>query len=186
MPHVLQVRVDEFHDLRTSTLPAKLEELLPDMASVTVDDGILDAHEKVVDHEALLLLRGVVKGLLNDVTAKSIHTELDGMTADALGNVEDVRRRTVLHTALDEEVAKAVEHQVLALTDDDLDDGLLLFSTTGLDLLLEEQRCLLVVATDDFVHDHFPIGGNVFVEEATVVERLSRKYIIGLYHLTRL
>jgi len=44
----------------------------------------------------------------------------------------------MLKAALDEEVAKAVDHQGISLSDDGLDDLILLLRSADLELLLQE------------------------------------------------
>jgi hypothetical protein len=57
MPHASKSLIDKFHDLRRRLGPTQLEELLPDMAGVAVNNRLGDAAEKLVDHDGLVVLR---------------------------------------------------------------------------------------------------------------------------------
>lgn len=73
MPHATKRFVDEFHDLGRSLGPPQLEQLLPDMAGISVDDCLRDAAEKFVHHYGLVMLWNRVECLLNNMATKGIH-----------------------------------------------------------------------------------------------------------------
>jgi len=73
VPHSAKGLVDILHDLRWRLSPAKLKQLLPDMASVTMDYGLWNTTKKLVNHDSLVLLRNRIESLLDDVAAESIH-----------------------------------------------------------------------------------------------------------------
>lgn len=73
MPHAMKSFVDELHDLGRTLSPPQLEQLLPDMTGITVDDGLGDATEKLVDHDGLVVLWNRVERLLNNMTSERIH-----------------------------------------------------------------------------------------------------------------
>ena len=73
VPHTTESLVDVLHDLGRSVGPAELKELLPDVASVAVNNRLRDAAKKLVDHGGLVILGDTVESLLNDVAAKWIH-----------------------------------------------------------------------------------------------------------------
>lgn len=79
----------------------------------------------------------------------------------------------MLETALDEKVAEAVDHERVGLGNNSLDNFIFLLGGAHLELLLKEDRCLLVVVAHNLVNDVLPIAVDVAVEEATVVQRLS-------------
>lgn len=163
VPHAMESLVDVFHDLGRSVGPAKLEQLLPDVAGVAVDNRLRDAAKKLVDHDGLVLLRDTVKGLLNDVAAEWIHAQVKSVAANGAGNGDDLLRSAVLKAALDEEVAEAVDHESIGLFDDGLDDIILLLLGADLELLLQEDGSLLVVAVNDLVDNVLPVAAHVAV-----------------------
>ncbi|KAI6757605.1 hypothetical protein HG531_003430 [Fusarium graminearum] len=57
MPHSAQCFVDILHDLRGRLGPAELEKLLPNMASVTMNNRLRDASQKFRNHNGLILFR---------------------------------------------------------------------------------------------------------------------------------
>lgn len=132
MPHALESFVDLEHDLRRFTRPAKLEQLLPDMACIAVDDSIRDASEQLADHVGFVVFRDRVKGLLDNVTAECIHAEGKHVSMNGVGNRDDLLRCAMFEAALNEEVAEAVDHERICLVNDGADDLELLLSSTDL------------------------------------------------------
>ena len=173
VPHAAESLIDVLHDLGWSVAPAELKELLPDVAGVAVNDGLGDATEKLVDHDGLVLLRNAVESLLDNVAAKGIHAQVEGVAADSTSDGDDLLRVAVLKAALDQEIAEAVDHERVSLLDDGLDDLILLLLSTNLELLLQEDGSLLVVALDDLVDDVLPVAAHVAVKETAVVHGLS-------------
>jgi hypothetical protein len=178
VPHATKSLVDVLHDERRSSAPAQLEQLLPDMACVAVDDRLRDAAQELVDHDGLVLLGHAVKGLLDDMAAESIHAEVQSVATDSLCNQDDLLRRAMLEAALDEEVAETVDHQRIGLVDDSLDDLKLLLRCAKLQLLLKEDGSLLVVAAHNLVNNVAPVAAHVTIEQAAVVERLNGAHIV--------
>ena len=80
---------------------------------------------------------------------------------------------TVLKAALNKEVAKAVDHERVGLSDNSLHDLVLLLGGADLELLLKEDRCLLVIVADDLVDDILPVAIDVAVQQSAIVERLG-------------
>lgn len=78
----------------------------------------------------------------------------------------------MLEATLNEEVTKTIDHQRICLSNDCLDDIVLLFSCTYLELLLEEDRSLLVIVANDLVNDVLPVAVDSSVKESAVVEGL--------------
>ncbi len=179
VPHAAQSLVDVLHDLRWRPAPAQFKELLPDMTSVAVDDGLRDATKQLVHHDRLVLLRDGVEGLLDDMTPESIHAEVECVSANGLRNCNDLLCRAMLEAALDEEVAEAIDHERIRLVDNSADDLELLLRSGDLELLLQEDGGLLVVAADDLVDNVLPVAAHVTVEKAAVVERLHRVDVRG-------
>ena len=73
VPHALERLIDVSHDLRRRLRPSQLEQLLPNMACVAVNNSLRDATEKLVDHNCLVVLGNRVKSLLDDMAAESVH-----------------------------------------------------------------------------------------------------------------
>ena len=46
---------------------------------------------------------------------------------------------------------------------------------SNLELLLQENRCLLVVVADDLVNDVLPVAVDIAIKQAAVVERLGSR-----------
>jgi len=178
MPHATKSLVDVLHDERRSSTPAELEQLLPDMACVAVDDRLRDTAQELVDHDGLVLLGHAVKGLLDDVAAESVHAEVQSVATDSLRNQHHLLRRAVLEAALDEEVAETVDHKWVGLVDDGLNDLELLLGSAKLQLLLKEDGSLLVVAAHDLVDDVAPVAAHVTIKQAAIVERLNRAHVV--------
>ena len=173
VPHATQGLVDVLHDLRWSITPAELEQLLPDVASIAVDNRLRDATQELVDHDGLVLLRNTVEGLLNNVAAKRIHAQVEGVAANSTGDGNDLLRSAVLKAALNQEVAEAVDHERIGLVDDGLHDLILLLLGADLELLLQEDGGLLVVAVDDLVDNVLPVAAHVAVQKTAVVHGLG-------------
>jgi len=183
VPHAVESLVDVLHDLGRSVGPAELEQLLPDVASVAVNNRLRDAAKKLVDHGGLVLLRNTVESLLNDVAAKWIHAQVESVAADSASNGDDLFRSAVLKAALDEEVAEAVDHESIGLFDDGLDDIILLLLGADLELLLQEDGGLLIVAVDNLVDNVLPVAAHVAVQETAVVHGLGvGEVTAGLRH----
>lgn len=178
MPHAAQSLVDVLHDLRRRAAPTQFEQLLPNVASVAVDDGLGNAKQELVDHDGLVLFRDAVECLLDNVTPKSIHAETEGVAANGLGNGNDLLRRAVLEAALDQEVAKAVDHERVGLINNRLHDLELLLGRSNFDLLLQEDGSLLIIVANDLVDDVAPVAAHVAVEKATIVERLDSAHVV--------
>jgi hypothetical protein len=82
MPHSAKGLIDILHDLRRRLSPAKLEKLLPDMASISMNYSLWYTTKKLMNHDSLVVFRDGIKCLLDDVTAESIHGEVQSVTPD--------------------------------------------------------------------------------------------------------
>jgi hypothetical protein len=56
MPHASKSLVDLEHNLWRLATPAKLEQLLPDVTSVAMDDGVRDTSEQLSNHVSFVVL----------------------------------------------------------------------------------------------------------------------------------
>jgi len=177
MPHTSQSFIDVLHDLWRRVTPAKLKQLLPDVASVAMDDCLRNTSKKFVDHDSFVVLRNDVKGLLDNMTAERIHAQSKSVAADRIGNGDDLIRCTVLEASLNEEVPKAVDHERVCLSDDSINNVTLLLGGGDFELLLQENGGLLIVALHNLVDNELPVTVHVTVKEATVVERLDGRHI---------
>ena len=148
------------------------------MACVAVNHRLRDAAQELVDHNGLVLLRHAVEGLLDDVASESVHTEVQSVATDSLGDQHHLLRQAVLEAALDEEVTETIDHQRVGLVDDSLDDLELLLRSTELQLLLKEDGGLLVIAAHDLVDDVAPVAAHVTIEQAAIVERLYGAHVV--------
>jgi len=174
MPHSTKSFVDVLHDLWRRVTPAELKQLLPDVAGVAVDDCLRNASKKFVHHDGFVVLRNNVKGLLNDVTAERIHAQSKSVAANGVGNGNDLIRRAVFEAALHKKVAEAVDHERICLSDDGIDHVELLLGRRHLELLLQEDGSLLIIALNNLVDNKLPVAIHVTVKKTTIVERLHR------------
>lgn len=170
MPHTPKCFIDIFHDLRGRFGPAKFEKLLPDMTGITVNNCLRNATKEFVDHDGLVIFWNRIKCFLNDVASECIHREIQGISTDGLSNLDDLLGSTMLEATLDEEVAKAIDHQRIGLCHNSFNNVIFLLGCTYLELLLEENRCLLVVITDDFVNNILPVAVYCTVKETTIIK----------------
>ena len=173
VPHATQSLVDILHDLRRGVGPAKLKELLPDMARIAVNHSFRNPSQKLMDHYRLVLLWNGVKCLLDHVAAEGVHRKTESIASDGLRNFDNLLRRAMLKAALDEEVSEAIDHQWIGLGDDCFDNVILLLRRANLQLLLEEDGCLLVIVADDLVDNVLPVAVDIAVKKATIVQRLG-------------
>ena len=79
----------------------------------------------------------------------------------------------MLEAPLDQKVSEAVDHKRVGLRNDCFDDLILLIGRANLELLLEEDGCLLVIVADDLVDDILPVAIDVAVQQSAIVERLG-------------
>ena len=172
MPHAAKCFVDVRHNLGRRVAQTKLEQLLPHVAGVSVDDCLGTATEEFVHHECLVLLRHIVVGLLDNVAAERIHAQVESVAADGLSDGNHLFRHTVLKASLNQKVAKAIDHERTCLVNDGLYDVVLLFRCANLEFLLEKNRSLLIIAINDPVDDTFPVAIHLTRQKATIVDGL--------------
>ncbi len=184
MPHAAKSLVDLQHDLRGFTTPTKLEQLLPDVTSIAMNDRIWNAAKKFSDHVSFVILWDRVESLLNDVAAERVHAERQYIAVNGVGDRDNLLGSAMLEAALDKEVAEAVDHQGVCLVDNGLNDLKLLLRSTDLELLLKEDGGLLIVVADYLVHDVLPVAGHSLVKKTAVVHRLERGDIGLTVHST--
>jgi hypothetical protein len=130
-----------------------------------------------VDHDGLVLLRNAIKRLLNDVASESVHAEIQGMATNSLCNGYYLLRRAMLEAALDQEVAKTVDHEGIGLVDDGLHNVKLLLWRAKFQLLLKKDRGLLIVAADNLVDYVAPVAAHVTIKQAAIVEWLDSAHV---------
>ena len=83
----------------------------------------------------------------------------------------------MLEATLDQEVSEAVDHQWIGLSNDCLNDVILLVRSTHLELLLQEYRSLLIIVTNDLVNNVLPVAVDCAVKKTAIVEWLSGRQI---------
>ena len=173
MPHSTKSLIDILHDLRRGLTPAKFKQLLPDVTSIPMDDSLRDTTKKLMNHDRLVVFRNRVKRLLHDMAAKCIHGEIQGVASDGFSNLDDLLGSSVLKAALNQEVSEAVDHQWISLSDNRLNNVILLLGCADLELLLQEDRSLLIIVANDLVNNVLPVAVNSAVKKTAVVEWLS-------------
>jgi len=177
MPHTTQSFVDILHDLRRRVTPAKLKQLLPDMASVSMDDSLGNTTKKLVNHDSLAIFWHNVKSFLYNMAAEGIHAELQGVASDGIGNGDNLLGCAMFEATLNEKVTKAVDHELVSLGDNGLNKLKLLLWRRHFQFLLQEDGCLLVVADNNLVDNVLPVAVHAAVEEAAVIERFHGRDI---------
>jgi len=138
VPHTMKSIIDVLHDLRRRLSPSELKQLLPDMAGIAVDDGLRNTAKKLMNHDGLVVLWNRVKSLLDDVATESIHRDIQGVSTNSLGDLDDLLGSSMLEASLNQEVTKAIDHQWICLSNNCLDNLILLVGCTNLELLLKE------------------------------------------------
>jgi hypothetical protein len=173
VPHTAESFIDILHDLGRGRRPSELEKFLPHMAGIAMDHSLGNPTQKLVHHDSLVVLRDRIKGFLDHVAAEWVHGEVQGVTTDGFGNLDDLLGSAMFKAALDEEVAKSVDHQGVCLGHNGLDNLVLLLRGAHLELLLKENRGLLVIVAHNLVDNVLPVAVDIAVEETPVVQGLS-------------
>lgn len=180
VPHATQGLIDILHDLRRRLSPTQLKQFLPDMTSVAVNNRLGNPSQQLMDHDRLVVFRDRVECLLHDMAAKRIHRQIERVSANGLGDLDDLLSSAMLKAALHQEVAKTVDHQRVGLGNDGLDNVVLLLGSPYLELLLQKDGSLLVIVADNLVNNILPVTRDITVKQTTVVEGLGGGRHIGL------
>ena len=85
----------------------------------------------------------------------------------------------VLKATLHKEIAKAVDHQLIRLGNNGIYNFVLLLRSADLELLLQEDRSLLIIVADDLVNDILPVAAHVAIQQATIVHRFHWRNVLG-------
>ena len=173
MPHSAKSFIDIFHDLRRRFGPAKLEKLLPDMASISMNYSLWNTTKKLMNHDSLVVFRDGIECFLDDVTAESIHGEVQSVTPNGFSNLDNLLRNSVFKAALNQEVAKAIDHQWIGLSSNCLNDVILLLSRTNLELLLQEYGSLLIIVAHNLINNILPVAVDGAVKKTTIIKGLG-------------
>ena len=147
------------------------------MAGIAVDYSFGDATKQLMNHDSFVFLRNRIKSLLDDMATEWVHGKAERISSDGLSNLYDLLWCPVFETALDEEVPESIDHEWISLGDDSFNNFILLLRSANFELLLQEDRSLLVVVADNFVHNVLPIAVDIAVKETAVVQWLSRRKI---------
>lgn len=128
------------------------------MAGVAVNNCLGNAAKQLMDHNRLIVLGNRVKGFLNDVAAECIHGEIQCVASNSFSNLDNLLWSTMFEATLDKEVAKAVNHQRVGLSDNGLDNIILLLSSPNLELLLKKDGCLLIIIANNLIDNILPVA----------------------------
>lgn len=137
-----------------------------------MDNGFGNASKKFADHCSFEIFWNTIKGLLDNMTSKSIHAKTQCIPTNSTGNPINLFRGTVFKAALYKEISKPVDHQRISLRNDCINDGMLLFHCPNLEFLLEENGCLLVIVANNLVHNILPIAVDASLEQSPVIQGL--------------
>jgi hypothetical protein len=173
VPHAAKSLINILHDLGRGFGPAKLKKLLPDMTSIAVNNSLWNTTKEFMNHDCLVVFRNRIESLLNDVTTESIHGQVQSVTSNGLSNLDDLFWSSVLEAALNQEVAKAIDHQWISLCNDSLNYIVLLLSSANFELLLQEDGGLLIIIADDLINNILPVAIDSTIKKTTVVKRFS-------------
>lgn len=91
MPHAAESLIDIAHDLGRRITPAKLEQLLPDMASVSVNDSLWNTSKEFMNHSGLVFLGHTIESLLHDMTTERIHAQRERIATNCTGDRDDLQ-----------------------------------------------------------------------------------------------
>ena len=91
-----------------------------------------------MNHDGLEFFWDTIKGLLNHMAAKGIHAESKSISSDRVGNGDDLVNCAMFEAALDEEITEAIGHERISLSNNGLNDFVLLVLCAKLELLLEK------------------------------------------------
>lgn len=130
-----------------------------------------------MDHDGLVVLWDRIKCLLYNVTSEGIHGQVQGIASNGLCNLDNLFRSTMLKTALNKKVTKAVHHQGIGLSNNRFNNVVLLLGRADLQLLLEEDGGLLIVVANNFVDNVLPVTVNRTIEQTAIVQRLRGREV---------
>ena len=88
---------------------------------------------------------------------------------NSVGDRHDLIGCAMFEATLNEKVAKSVDHEWIRLVDNGFNNLKLLLSCADLQFLLKEYGSLLIIATNNLVHDVFPVAGHRLVKKTTIV-----------------
>ena len=147
------------------------------MACVAMNDRLRNTTQKLMHHDSFVVLGHSIKGLLNDMASERIHAETQSIATDGISNSDDLLWGSMLEATLHQEVAEAVDHQRIGLGNNSFDYLILLLDGANFELLLQEDRGLLVIVANDLVDYVLPVAGDASIKQTTVVQGLHCGYI---------
>lgn len=118
VPHTTKSLIYFGHYLRRLATPSQLKEFLPNMACIPMNDGFWNSAKEFMNHHSFILFRDTIKGLLNDMTSKRIHAQIQGIAANSICNGNNLFRGTMLKTPLHKKITEAIHHERISLIDD--------------------------------------------------------------------
>lgn len=101
-----------------------------------MNDRLWNPAKKLADHGGLELFRDAVESLLDNMTPKGIHTQCNGVSPNGIGNSLDLFLGTMLEAPLNEKVSEPVNHELVGLCNNSIDNSMFLICRTDLELLL--------------------------------------------------
>lgn len=107
------------------------------------------------------------------MAAECIHGKVQSVTSNGFCNLNNLVGCSMLKASLNQKVSKAVDHQGIGLRNNCFDNIVLLLCGANLELLLEEDRCLLIIVAYNLVDNIFPVTIDSSIKETTVVERFG-------------
>ena len=143
------------------------------MTCVPVNDSLWDPAQELMNHDCLVVFWDRIKSLLDDVAPKRVHGKTQSVSADSLRDFDDLLGGSVFKATLDQEVSKTIDHQRICLSHNRLHDFVLLFRGANLELLLQKDGGLLVIAADNLVNNILPVAVHITVQQTAVIEGLS-------------
>ena len=101
-----------------------------------MDDCLWDSSQQFGNHDRLEILRNRIECLLNNMTTKRIHGEIQSVSSNSFSYVDNLVRCAMLKTSLHQEITKPVNHQWVGLCYDRIHDLKLLLRSSDLEPLL--------------------------------------------------
>jgi hypothetical protein len=121
-------------------------------------DGLRDAAKKLTHHDGLELFRYTIEGFLDYMASESVHAQCHSIATNRICNALDLLRGSVFETPLNEKVAETVDHQLISLSNNSINNRMFLLCSADFEFLLQKDRCLLIVIADNLVNNILPIA----------------------------
>src|SRR6478735_358505 len=106
------------------------------MAGVAMNDRLWNSSQQFGNHDCLEILWDRIECLLDNMTAKGIHGEIQSVSPNSFSYVDNLVRCAMLKASLHQEITKPVNHQWVGLCYDRIHDLKLLLRSSDLEFLL--------------------------------------------------